>query len=96
VTEKSDAVTLDVSRKILAEINRSGDSNHGLSVAQMLLSEGPDFTPELLIVLVESVIKLSAQAGSADATEYLDDSWPTLKPAHLRRLKRKAAREPDA
>lgn len=78
---------MDVSAKLLAEI-RDGDIDHGLSVAQMLLSEGPVFEPELLVVLIECVIEISAQAGSADARDYLDRKWPTLRQAHLRRLSR--------
>lgn len=77
--------TIDISQELLAEI-KAGDIDHGLSVAQMLLSEGPKFAPELLIVLIESVVELCAQAGSQDAKDYLNDTWPTLKRAHLRRL----------
>lgn len=81
-------ITIEVSKNFLNEI-KAGDFDHGLSVANMLLSEGPNFTPELLIVLVESIIELSAQAGSEDAKEYLESKWPTLRVAHLKRLKRK-------
>lgn len=84
-----EAITLDLSRKILEEI-KAGDLDHGLSVAEMLLSEGPRFNPDLLIVLVESVIELAAQAGSSNAREYLEEKWPALEAGHLRRLTRKA------
>lgn len=83
-----EVVTLEISKKILEEI-KAGDFDHGLSVGEMLLSEGPNFTPDLLIVLVESVIELAAQGGSSDAKEYLEEKWPTLKASHLRRLRRK-------
>lgn len=81
-------ITYDVALKLLAEI-RSGNSEHGLSIAQMMLSEGPYFTPEVLIILVEAVVELSALAGSADAKEYLGETWPILKKNHLRRLTNK-------
>jgi hypothetical protein len=81
-------VTLDVTKNILKEI-KAGDLDHGLSVAEMLLSEGPNYSPELLILLIESIIELAAQAGSLDAKEYLKEKWPTLKRGHLRRLTRK-------
>ena len=85
MSRQSEPVAIDVSRKFLAEI-KNGDADHGLSIAQMLLSEGPDLSPDLLIVLVESVIELSVLAGSTDAKTYLSDKWPTLKQAHLRRI----------
>lgn len=50
---------------MLSEI-RLGDSRNGLSIAQMMLSEGPNFTPELLIILVEAVAELSVLASSSD------------------------------
>ena len=75
-------VTLSVAKSILSEI-RGGDVNHGLSIAEMLLSEGPSFSPELLITIVESIVVLSAQAGSLDAKKYLDEKWPKLKSSHL-------------
>ena len=81
-------ITLELSKKFLAEI-KAGDFDHGLSVAEMLLSEGPKFNPDLLIALVESVIELAAQAGSSNAREYLENKWPTLAKGHLRRLKSK-------
>ena len=81
--------TRSVCKSILSEI-QGGDIDHGLSIAEMLLSEGPNFDPELLIDIVEAVVELSKQAGSSDAEEYLQDKWPTLKKAHLRRLTSKA------
>lgn len=81
-------ITFNLAQKLLSEI-RSGDSNHGLSIAQMMLSEGPSFTPEMLITLVEAVVELSVLAGSSDAKEYLAETWPILKNNHLRRLANK-------
>jgi hypothetical protein len=83
--EKTKEVTISVIKSILREI-RSGDFDHGLSVAQMLLSEGPNFDPELLMIIVECVVELSAQAGSIDAKEYLEEKWPVLRNNHLKRL----------
>lgn len=82
--------TRSVCKNLLSEI-RGGDINHGLSIAEMLLSEGPNFDPELLIDIVEAVVELSKQAGSSDAEEYLHDKWPILKKAHLRRLASKVS-----
>ena len=81
-------ITLEVSQKLLNEI-KSGDVEHGVSVTNMLLSEGPNISPDLLIVIVESILHISVKAGSADAKDYLESKWPTLKVAHLKRLKRK-------
>ncbi len=81
-------ITLELSRKLLEEI-KAGDLDHGLNVAEMLLSEGPRYSPDLLIILVESIIELAAQAGSSNAREYLEEKWPTLNKAHLRRLQSK-------
>lgn len=81
-------IALEVATNLLSEI-RSGDPDHGLSIAQMMLSEGPNFNPELLVVLVEAVIEVSAKAGSADAIEYLAETWPILRRNHLRRLTNK-------
>lgn len=88
INQDREVITLDVVNKFLSEI-RSGDSNHGLSIAQMMLSEGPNFKPEMLILLVEAVVELSVLAGSADAKEYLAETWPILKRNHLRRLTNK-------
>jgi len=82
-------ITLTLSQNLLKEI-KAGDFDHGLSVAEMLLSEGPNLDPSVLIILVESVIELASQAGSSNAQIYLKDQWPTLKASHLRRLKNKS------
>lgn len=83
------ATTRSVCKSLLSEV-RGGDVSHGLSIAEMLLSEGPDFDPELLIDIVEAVVELSKQAGASNAEDYLRDKWPILKKAHLRRLTSKA------
>jgi len=82
------AITRSVCKSLLSEI-RSGDVSHGLSIADMLLSEGPNFDPELLIDIVEAVVELSKQAGAYNAEDYLRDNWPIVKKAHLRRLSSK-------
>lgn len=79
---------LEVSENLLDRIAQ-GDVDLGVGVAQMMLSEGPNFDGEILVVLVESVVQLSAKAGSKEAREYLRNTWPELRSAHLRRLTKK-------
>lgn len=79
-------ITRSVCKDLLAEI-KHGDIDHGLSIAEMILSEGPSYDPELLIDIVEAVLELSKQAGAENAKSYLDEKWPILRNAHLRRFK---------
>ena len=78
-------ITIETSNNLLNEIH-SGDADHGVSIAHMLLSEGPNFDPCLLVILVEAIVELSKIAGSDDAKKFLQETWPITKRRHLIRL----------
>jgi hypothetical protein len=68
---------------------KEGEANHGYSLCQMLLSEGPNIDPETLVLITEGVLELSVLAGSDIAKDYLAEQWPILKKNHINRLARK-------
>ena len=80
---------LDITRagcKELLSAVKKGDASSGFGIAHMLLSEGPNYDPELLLDIVEGVLELSRVAGSSESDIFLNEEWPALKPIHLKRL----------
>ena len=83
------SVTMSVCRSIVADI-KAGNIDHGVSIGDMLLSEGPNIAPELLVEIVEAILQLSAVSGGPNAEEYLSERWSELKKIHVKRLRRKS------
>ena len=76
-------------KELLAGI-KNGDVSSGFVLAHMLLSEGPNYDPELLLDIVEAVLELSRKAGSSEFEVFLAEQWPALKTIHFKRLSKKS------
>ncbi len=66
-----------------------GDPDAGVELARIFLGEIPCSEAYMPIAVVEALVLQSAELGSADAQEYLDNLWPKMKEISLRRLARR-------
>ncbi len=79
-------------RKLITECLQritDGDPDAGVDLARIFLGQVPCSEAYIPIAVVEALVLQSAQLGSSDAREYLDELWPKMKEASLRRLVRR-------
>jgi hypothetical protein len=65
------------------------DPNAGFDLAHLFMHELQTKDVQIPIAVIETLISQSAQLGSKDAQEYLQNMWPEMKSAFTRRLLRK-------
>lgn len=82
----------DITRKLIGDFLvrlRQGESGAGFDLARALLGALPLDDAEIALTVVEALVTQAAQLGSSDAHQYLEERWPKMREASVKRLRRR-------
>lgn len=82
----------DITKRLIADLLvrlRYGESGAGFDLARALLGTLPLDDAETALAVVEALVTQSAQLGSSDARQYLEERWPKMREASVKRLRRR-------
>jgi len=82
----------NVSNKLIGDFLvclKQGEPGAGFDLARILLGALPVDDAETALAVIEALITQSAQLGCSDARLYLDEKWPKMREASVKRLRRR-------
>lgn len=90
--EIDDDDQVEITRKVVADCLRAmseGDPDAGLVMAYQFLGDIPNKCAFISIAVVEALVMQSAQLGSENAKDFLNSTWPKMKPIVINKLGRR-------
>jgi hypothetical protein len=79
-----DATSLEIVQDCLTRL-RAGDANAPFDLASSFLSHADSKNVDLYLAVIEVLATISKNAGSKEASDFLQDQWPDLRTSFRRR-----------
>ncbi len=83
---------VEIARKVVDDCLKAmseGDPDAGLTMAHQFLADIPSEHSFIPIAVIEALIMQSVQLGSESAKDFLNNTWPAMKPIVVKRLGRR-------